>query len=220
MRRIKSKKKVAVVKDATDKTAPTKPSRLCAVTRTTMDSSLLLRFVVGPDGSMVEDITGKLPGRGKYVQPSRQNVAQLLKGSGIKGETLDTQLERIAQGLQRRLLDGLNLARRAGNLRWGVRELTELADGLVNARDRSSPPMLWLLASDAASNTHEKFAGQCRKVAGATAVEPETFKILDRNHFATVCGGGEVAVLIVYSEGMVARVRADSVRLQSFLAVE
>jgi uncharacterized protein len=197
---------------------------MCAVTREIAHKSFLLRFVVGPDGSLVEDVTGKLPGRGKYVLPSRQNIIQLLKRSGIKGEALEQQLERIAQALLRRLMDGLNLARRAGDLRWGMRVVTEMVEGIANAsastKFKAPPPMLWLLAKDAASNTREKFSGQCRKVAAITREAPEVFELLDRDHFGSVCGGNEIAVLIVYSKGMVRRVKADVVRLQSFLVVD
>jgi uncharacterized protein len=195
---------------------------MCAVTRKTTDKSLLLRFVVGPDGSLVEDVTGRLPGRGQYVLPSRQNLTQLLQRSGIKGEALEQQLERISQALLRRLMDGLNLARRAGDLRWGMRVVTDVVEGLANSYSEGDAlsPMLWLLAKDAASNTRDKFAGQCRKVVAITQTEPEVFELLDRDHFGSVCGGNEIAVLIVYSKGMVRRVKADIVRLQSFLVVD
>ncbi|MBF0446375.1 MAG: DUF448 domain-containing protein [Magnetococcales bacterium] len=221
MRRIKSKKSSSC-RDTTSLARAAEPGRMCVVTRKTADKSFLLRFVVGPDGSLVEDVTGKLPGRGRYVLPSSQNIAQLLKRSGIKGEALEQQLERIAQALLRRLLDGLNLARRAGDLRWGMRAVTEMVDGLANAstKGKTPPPMLWLLAKDAASNTRDKFTGQCRKVAAITQQDPEVFELLDRDHFGGVCGGNEIAVLIVYSDGMVRRVKADVVRLQSFLVAD
>ena len=47
------------------------PERRCIVTRETRPKRDLLRFVVGPDGSLVPDMTGKLPGRGIWVTAER-----------------------------------------------------------------------------------------------------------------------------------------------------
>jgi len=47
------------------------PQRTCVVTRHSADKAELVRFVVGPDVTIVPDISGKLPGRGIYVSPDR-----------------------------------------------------------------------------------------------------------------------------------------------------
>jgi len=39
------------------------PERTCLATRELRPKSELIRFVTGPDGSVVPDIAGKLPGR-------------------------------------------------------------------------------------------------------------------------------------------------------------
>ena len=194
---------------------------MCCITRKVAEKSSLLRFVVAPDGAIVEDINGKLPGRGRYVTPYRQSVIQLLKRSGVPEAQQSAQLERIAQGLQRRLLASLNLARRAGSLRWGMRALTELvvsvADRAENSPDRGFSPPLLLLAADAAENTMEKFSQQCKKLAMVTASNPKVHELLDRQKFGEVCGGDQVAVLVVQKDGMVGRVLGDIERLQAFL---
>ena len=43
------------------------PERKCIVTGDVQPKSGLIRFVIGPDGQVVPDILGKLPGRGIYV---------------------------------------------------------------------------------------------------------------------------------------------------------
>ena len=48
--------------------------RRCIVTGDTRDKADLIRFVVGPDGSVVPDIEGKLPGRGLWVSAERQTL--------------------------------------------------------------------------------------------------------------------------------------------------
>lgn len=53
-----------------------RPERLCAVTRQSGDPAHLLRFVAAPDGAVVPDLAGKLPGRGVWLTGSRQVVLQ------------------------------------------------------------------------------------------------------------------------------------------------
>ena len=50
--------------------------RTCLVTRETKPPEGLLRFVRAPDGSVVPDVKGKLPGGGVWVTCPRQLVGQ------------------------------------------------------------------------------------------------------------------------------------------------
>ena len=47
------------------------PERKCIATGEVNPKYGLIRFVVGPDGQIVPDILGKLPGRGIYVSADR-----------------------------------------------------------------------------------------------------------------------------------------------------
>ncbi|MEM6307750.1 MAG: DUF448 domain-containing protein, partial [Pseudomonadota bacterium] len=47
------------------------PERKCLVTQDVAPKAGLIRFVTGPDGQVVPDIMGKLPGRGYYVTADR-----------------------------------------------------------------------------------------------------------------------------------------------------
>lgn len=49
---------------------------MCIVTRTTKPVGALIRFVVGPDGSLVPDLRARLPGRGAWVTASAADVAE------------------------------------------------------------------------------------------------------------------------------------------------
>ncbi|MBF0447353.1 MAG: DUF448 domain-containing protein [Magnetococcales bacterium] len=205
-----------------DHTDSSEPGRMCVISRQAAEKGRLLRFVLGPDGQLFEDLAGKLSGRGYYVVPTADAIVKLHKRFGSeKGLDFEPILLRIGQGLQRRLLDGLSLARRSGNLRWGLRGVQESVEALASPlRGRSgagSAEMLWLLAADSASNTREKFEGQRRKLSAMTQKEPEVFELLDRDHFGTVCGGEKVAILVVTQNGMVRRVREDILRWNSFL---
>ena len=54
---------------------PDGPLRRCLATRAVRPKSALLRFVVGPDGTLVPDLAGRLPGRGLWITPERDIVA-------------------------------------------------------------------------------------------------------------------------------------------------
>ncbi|MBF0189487.1 MAG: DUF448 domain-containing protein, partial [Magnetococcales bacterium] len=98
-------------------------TRQCAVTRALKPKSELLRFVVGPDGTPVADVAGRLPGRGIHVRPERQNVAAFLagrirmrrpKGLQLPVADQDAALALVGEQLTRRLVEAIGLARRSG----------------------------------------------------------------------------------------------------------
>jgi hypothetical protein len=53
--------------------------RLCVATRAVRPVSELIRFVVGPDGTVVPDLKAKLPGRGVWVTATRTALADAVK---------------------------------------------------------------------------------------------------------------------------------------------
>ncbi len=59
------------------------PSRTCTACRAVKAKSLLLRFVLSPDGEVVLDYNSKLPGRGAYVCPDRSCIESVLKLRGF-----------------------------------------------------------------------------------------------------------------------------------------
>jgi predicted RNA-binding protein YlxR (DUF448 family) len=133
-----------------------------------MDEAGLIRFVAGPDGVVVPDLARKLPGRGLWVAANRASVETAARKSGFAraakarlsaAQDLADQVER---GLAKRILDGLGLARRAGELTsgfekasatiaagkaaWMIEAIDGSADGrrklMQAARRASSPPRL------------------------------------------------------------------------------
>jgi predicted RNA-binding protein YlxR (DUF448 family) len=124
------------------------------VTRQVMDESRLIRFVAAPDGSVAPDLARKLPGRGMWVEATRDAVAHAasknlfaraakapLKPAVDLAETVETLLFR-------RCLDQLGLARREGVLISGFEKaaaairsgraawLVEAADGSADGRGK------------------------------------------------------------------------------------
>ena len=52
------------------------PERKCIVSGEVQPKGGLIRFVVGPEGEVVPDVAGKLPGRGMYVSADRDAIGK------------------------------------------------------------------------------------------------------------------------------------------------
>ncbi|MBO6540972.1 MAG: RNA-binding protein [Rhizobiaceae bacterium] len=107
--------------------------RTCIVTRQTREADALLRFVAGPDGSVVPDIRRKLPGRGCWVTADRAHVDKAagknLFARALKtGVTVPSDLGQMVDGLLASAALGvMGLARKAGAVALGAAKV----DGAV-----------------------------------------------------------------------------------------
>ena len=140
-----------------------------------MEEDQLIRFVAGPDGAVTPDVARKLPGRGLWVAADRLSVETACK-KGLFSRAAKTRLsapstlaDLTAELLTKRVLDGLGLAKRAGDLTSGFEKvlsaintgraawLVEASDGqpdgrrkLLSAARRQTPPpgLFGLFTSD------------------------------------------------------------------------
>lgn len=132
------------------------------------DEAGLIRFVAGPDGVVTPDLARKLPGRGLWVAADRVSVetaakkglfARAAKAKVSASADLADQVEIL---LKRRLLSGLGLARKSGDLTSGFEKVAAALDAGKAA---------WLIeASDGAADGRRKLWGKARKRAPPTPV--------------------------------------------------
>ena len=107
--------------------------RTCIVTREVMDPSEMIRFVAGPDGSVVPDLKRNLPGRGVWVAAKRSCVEQAVSKSafarGLKTKVkADPNLPDLVENLLlEAALGALGFARKAGQCITGAGKV----DGLI-----------------------------------------------------------------------------------------
>ena len=93
---------------------------MCIVTRTHGEPDDLVRFVCGPDGTVVPDIRCELPGRGVWVRARQPLVAEAVKrklfrrGLGEDSRVPDGLPGQVADLLARAALSYLALANKAG----------------------------------------------------------------------------------------------------------
>lgn len=112
--------RLAAKHDPTADVPGEEPERTCAVTRVRLAPEELIRFVAGPDGTVVPDVAHRLPGRGVWItlrrdlveRAAQQNVfARSLKRQVTVPPELGQAVERL---LARRVLQALSLANKAG----------------------------------------------------------------------------------------------------------
>lgn len=126
-----------------------------------MPEEALIRFVAGPDGLVAPDLARKLPGRGLWVAADRASVAAAVK-KNLFARAARAQLgaaadlpDQVESLLRRRLLSGLGLARRAGDLTSGFEKVSAAI---------SSGNTAWLIeASDGAADGRRKLWALARK---------------------------------------------------------
>jgi predicted RNA-binding protein YlxR (DUF448 family) len=124
------------------------PERKCIATGEVQPKEGLIRFVPGPDGRIVPDLAGKLPGRGLYVSANRAAI-QKAATKGLFSKALKQPVtppeglpDLIEQMLVKRVVDLISLARKAGLAVSGYEKVkswlvTEQATVLIQAEDGS-----------------------------------------------------------------------------------
>jgi uncharacterized protein len=124
------------------------PERRCIVTGDSQPKGGLVRFVVGPDATLVPDVAGKLPGRGLYVSADRAALdtairKKLFTRAARQPVTVPDGLVDLVEALVlRRVLDQLSLANKAGQAVAGFEKARDfLASGratvMIQAADGS-----------------------------------------------------------------------------------
>ncbi len=101
--------------------APEKgPLRRCVVTRESKPKEGMVRFVLDPEGRVVPDLEGRLPGRGMWLSADADVLEHAVKrGAFAKAARRTVHVPpdlraRIEDGLTRRIRDLVGLARRGG----------------------------------------------------------------------------------------------------------
>jgi len=139
--------------------------RLCIATRTVRPTGEMVRFVAGPDGTVVPDLKRKLPGRGVWVTARRSLIAQAarrdaftraFKAAGAEAcvrvpADLPDLLEQL---LVRAALDALSMVRKAGLVVFGFAKVEAAISHGVTALIR---------ASDAGEDAGRKLAAALRR---------------------------------------------------------
>jgi predicted RNA-binding protein YlxR (DUF448 family) len=214
----------------------TGPLRRCIVTRERLPKERMFRFVVGPDGQIIPDLAGKLPGRGIWLSASRdvvesgaregprqknrqgdgsrRDLARAFAGAARGPVSVPSDLSVLLQtALARRITDFLGLARRAGQAVAGFEKARE---ALRTGRYR-----LVLQASDGSEAERSRFLSGFGPKAGSgsdiTIIDPlpgETLgRVFGRDYVVHVAvAPGKLAESLVIEAGRLAGLKNGSAR--------
>ncbi|MEE4640126.1 MAG: RNA-binding protein, partial [Wenzhouxiangella sp.] len=114
-----------------DKDRADGPERRCIATGEVQPKHGLIRFVVGPDGQIVPDLSEKLPGRGIWVAADRAALdlavkKNLFARAAKQQVTVPPDLvDLVEAGLARRLTDLIALSRKAGEAVAGFEKVKD-----------------------------------------------------------------------------------------------
>jgi predicted RNA-binding protein YlxR (DUF448 family) len=181
------------------------------VSGTIMPDSRLIRFVASPDGVVVPDVAAKLPGRGLWVEASRDAVnkavekklfARAAKAQVTAAADLAARAEKA---LVTRMLGDLGIARRSGQLVLGF-------DNVLRALEGPKPPKVLIEAFDGAKDGKRKlYAAAHRLELNCTVIESLTSAEL-----GLALGRENVIHAAVQPGGFAERLTFDAERLSGF----
>jgi predicted RNA-binding protein YlxR (DUF448 family)/ribosomal protein L7Ae-like RNA K-turn-binding protein len=181
--------------------------RRCIASGESFAPEEMLRFVIGPDDSVVPDLARRLPGRGIWVRAERAAVERavtrnLFSRAARRTVRADADLpERVGHLLLERALDLVGLARRAGRAVAGMAKVEE--------RVRRGRVGLLLVAGDAGSDGR-------RRLHDVPAVE-----LADAATLGAIFGRDQAVYVAIEREvaggGMAQRIAAAVSRWQHYV---
>ncbi len=127
---------------------------ICAVTNEVLPIDQMIRFVIAPDGSIIADLTQKLPGVFLWIKADQAVLKKAIWRNSFAAQTRqnvkipENLMESIESGLFRLAMQTLSMAKRAGELRFGFTKADEAL--------RSHTAAVYVVASDAKENGREK----------------------------------------------------------------
>lgn len=186
------------------------PHRRCIATGTVQPKEGMIRFAVSPDGEIVPDLEERLPGRGLWVTADRAAFGKVLaknlfaKAARRALRVPPDLVERLERLLERRCLDRIGLARRAGQALAGYEKVREALK--TDRVGRGGPPGLLLEAADGSPDQR----GKIRALAPGLPV----VDLFDSPDLAAALGRDHAVHAVVARGGLADGLARDAARLQ------
>lgn len=159
--------------------------RRCIVSGVSLPKDQMIRFVAAPDGTVVADLNGTLPGRGLWLSARRDMVETATRKRAFsraarQALTAAPDLaDQVGALLRRRCLDTLGFARRAGVVTAGFDK--------VKAEAKAGRVLLLLEAAEGADDGRRKLSALAPKAPVVDLFSgAELAAILGRDHVVHV----------------------------------
>jgi predicted RNA-binding protein YlxR (DUF448 family) len=182
--------------------------RRCIACGEVLPEDRLVRFVVSPDGEVIPDLDGKLPGRGIWLSADRALMLKALakndfsKAAKTKVTWAADLPDHVERLLVARMQADLGMARRAGLLEAGF-------DQIVRALDKKVTPAIFFHATDAAEDGRRKIFGalHSRELVG------ESIGVLTRAELSLALGRENVVHVAIRPSTLADRLILNAKRL-------
>ncbi|HVT55602.1 MAG TPA: RNA-binding protein [Xanthobacteraceae bacterium] len=183
-------------------------ARLCLATGEVKPVEEMIRYVIAPDGTIVPDLSKKLPGRGAWVSGSRAALqsaiekkafARAFRGKGKADAELPLLVERL---LMRAALDSLSLANKAGQVVAGFEKVKERLTG-----NR-------VLALLHASNAAEAGRAKLNAAAKSSGREPREIRLFSGEQLDLALGRSNVVHAALLDHAVCRAFLANCLRCQ------
>ncbi len=190
------------------------PLRTCIVTRAKLPPGELLRFVLSPSGEVVPDLAQALPGRGAWLVNARDTVETAVrKGTFNRAWRRKVNVpadlaDRIEIQLQRRALDALSLANKAGCVITGYTS--------VDQRIEDAAGVILVQAADASKDGRQRLARKYQAICGALGAQPLIIDQFSVEQISLAIGRSNVVHAAVDREGVGAGLVRAHLRARDF----
>ena len=194
---------------------PDGPVRRCLATGERRPQAEMIRFVLGPDGTVTPDLAGKLPGRGMWLSADARSIktasARKLFSKAARARVVvsDDLVAQVAGLLVRRCVETLSLARRAGEAVTGFEK--------VRAGLQRGDVAVLVAAADAAEDGRRKLAQAlaAAQAAGKTR-KPRSVMLLTGSEIGEAFGRERAVHVALTSGGLAEKLVRDAHRLSGF----
>jgi predicted RNA-binding protein YlxR (DUF448 family) len=181
------------------------------VSGTVLPENRLVRFAAAPDGTVVPDVAAKLPGRGLWVEATRDAVNKAVEkklfSRAAKMQVIATAdlADRVEKALVTRMIGDLGIARRAGRLVLGF-------DNVLRELQGPKPPKALIEAHDGAADGKRKLYAAAHRLELNCAV----IESLTSAELGLALGRENVIHAAVQPGGFSDRLTFDAERLSGF----
>lgn len=185
------------------------PKRTCLGCRKLFARTDLLRFVLAPQGTLLVDYKGRLPGRGAYTCVDSSCIAEAMRrrqfSRTFKREVLpvadDFIAHELSRQIQERICGLIGMARKAHQLLSG--------SSLILDRLSAGAPLAFIIvASDVSDGIGEKVVGR------ATNRSVRFYRMFEKEFLGRLLGTGQRSVLALLPGSLAAAIRVELERYQ------
>lgn len=188
------------------------PKRTCLGCRQVMEQHELVRYVLSPDGELLVDYRGRLPGRGAYTCLSRECLRLAVQRRQfqrtLRREPLDIDPEvlnvAVLAAIESRIVNLLGMAKKSGVVLSGGKLV-------IDAMAVPGQVAVVMLAEDVSTGIAEKV------ISSATYRQIPCWRLLDKERLGRMLGKEERSVVALKVGALAESIKAEMLRYKQMV---